>query len=91
MSKTNYTISHGESLIDCEIEYDYSPGYNGSYYEPPEPPELVICGIVILSIDDESVSEQDQTLINNLIEKLETDDSRFCEMLNNRDEREYDE
>lgn len=58
---SNYTIELEELgkicgiRIEAEIEYSYSPGDSGSYWEPPEPPQLEIESVTVYEFESDTV------------------------------------
>lgn len=46
------------------VEGEYYPGYNGTYYDPPEPPEANIMKIVQFFDDSEEPWENDDMFID---------------------------
>lgn len=87
-------------LVKVEIEYSYSPGSDGSYWEPPEPPEFEFESVTVLEYSTNTTELKRDNRpdwfdwLDEIVWRiLENNPDKYQEQLefNHEDDRFYDE
>lgn len=81
---TDFFLSrHDSDVLGAEIldiEFTCEAGFGGSYYEPPDPTEIVVTdGYVVVAYDEAGDPAETRPLTVEEREALAFDDANFCE------------